>query len=121
MATINIPTYCPVETHTSGVRTSTTRKTESSSSTSSVSSASVSAPASSKSSSAIAEFLEYQKMTPEEKLRDAILKKLDMTEEELAALPPEERAKVEEKIKEMMKQEIENNMAQKGVLVDLSA
>lgn len=76
---------------------------------------------SSKANNAISAFLEYQKMTPEEKLRDAILKKLDLTEEELAALPPEARAKVEDKIKTMMKEEIENNLAEKGVLVDLSA
>ncbi len=121
MATVNIPTYCPVGMPSTGVRTSTTTKTEATSPAVSSSTSSSTASTASKSSNAIAEFLEYQKMSPEEKLRDAILKKLDMTEEELAALPPEERAKVEEQIKEMMKQEIENNMAQKGVLVDLSA
>ncbi len=70
---------------------------------------------------AITQFLEYQKMTPEEKLRDAILKKLGMTEEDIAALSPEERAKIEEKIKDMMKEEIENKMAEKGILIDLNS
>lgn len=70
---------------------------------------------------AITQFLEYQKMTPEEKMRDAILKKLGMTEEDIAALSPDERAQIEEKIKDMMKEEIENKMAEKGILIDLSS
>ncbi|OIN86980.1 MAG: hypothetical protein AUJ12_03565 [Alphaproteobacteria bacterium CG1_02_46_17] len=70
---------------------------------------------------AITQFLEYQKMTPEEKMRDAILKKLGMTEEDIAALSPDERAKIEEKIKDMIKEEIENKMAEKGILIDLSS
>ncbi|MDY0028489.1 MAG: hypothetical protein RBR86_00955 [Pseudobdellovibrionaceae bacterium] len=113
MSTINTQSYFPAGTSAGTSSASTTNKTTSTSASSSI--------ASGHSNSAIAEFLEYQKMTPEEKLRDAILKKLDLTEEDLAALSPEERAKVEEKIKEMIKQEIENNMAKKGVLVDMTA
>lgn len=68
----------------------------------------------------ISAFLDYQKMTPEQKLRDAILKKLGMTEEQLKDMPAEERAKVEEKIKEAMEDIIKHGMAEKGMLVDMA-
>ncbi len=46
------------------------------------------------------EFLKFAKMTPAEKIRARILGDKDLTEEALAALPPEERAAIEDKIKE---------------------
>lgn len=110
MTTIN--PYTPYSTAASG---GTTPKNSSKNANSSMSNGAA------QTGDAISQFLEYQKMTPEEKMRDAILKKLDMTEEGLAALPPEERAKVEEEIKQLIKEEIENRLAAKGTFINISA
>ena len=53
-----------------------------------------------------AEFLEYMEQTPEERYYEAILREKGLTQEELDALPPEERAKVLDEIQ----QEIEKRM-----------
>jgi hypothetical protein len=68
------------------------------------------------------EFLDYAKMTPAQKMHAAMLGKLGITEEQLKAMSPEERKKVEDKIKEMIKQQVENDpKVKKGSLVDVSA
>lgn len=43
------------------------------------------------------EFLEDMKGSPEERLRDRLLKALDVTEEDLEAMPLDERLAIEEK------------------------
>lgn len=53
-----------------------------------------------KSAELTAEFLKFADMTPAEKIRARMLGEMDLTEEKLASLPPEERAAIEEKIKE---------------------
>lgn len=55
------------------------------------------------------EFMKYQRMTPAEKMRAAMLSKLGLTEEQVKAMSPEDRKKVEEKIRDMIKQEVENS------------
>lgn len=62
------------------------------------------APAEELGSSAADEFLDYMKKTPEERLRDKILKALGITAEELEAMPMEERLAVEEKIADIIKE-----------------
>jgi hypothetical protein len=57
-------------------------------------------------SDAVDEFLDYMKKTPEERLRDKILKALGVTEEDLEAMPPNERMAIEEKIREIIKETI---------------
>jgi hypothetical protein len=52
------------------------------------------------SNSAIAEFLEFMKMSPAERMRAQILKEENLTEEEYAALPPEKKAAIDQKIRE---------------------
>jgi len=69
----------------------------------------------------ISEFLAYQKMTPQEKVRDALLKKHGLTEDTLAQLPADERAKIEEEIRQDILKEFKGKMAEKGILVDMSA
>jgi hypothetical protein len=56
--------------------------------------------------SATDEFMAYMEKTPEERLRDDILKSLGLTEEDLENLPPEQRQAIEDKIKEMIKEKI---------------
>jgi hypothetical protein len=49
-------------------------------------------------------FLDYMKQTPEERIRDKILKALGITEEDLEAMTPDERLGLEEKIREIIKE-----------------
>ena len=75
-------------------------------------------------SSAREDFLKYAAMTPAEKMRASMLAKLGVTEEELKAMSPEERAKVEQKLKDMIKQEVENNpdgKSKTGQIADILA
>ena len=56
-----------------------------------------------KSAELTAEFLTFGDMTPGEQIRARMLGEMDLNEEKLAALPPEERAAIEEQIKEAVK------------------
>jgi hypothetical protein len=53
-------------------------------------------------SGAAEEFQKYMQMTPAEKVRHGVLSELGMTEEQLAAMPPEQREAAEKKIAEMI-------------------
>lgn len=66
------------------------------------------------------EFLEYMDKTPEELMREEILKALGYTEEDLRNMDPEELAKVELKVKELIKIKIEQAMREDGVPVQTS-
>ena len=81
---------------------------------------SFSAPA--KPSAAVQAFLDYQKKTPAEKMRDEILGAMGLTEDQVRAMAPKERAKVEEKIKALIKEKVEEATEKKtGQLVDVKA
>jgi hypothetical protein len=70
------------------------------------------------------EFLDYAKMTPAQKMRASMLSKLNVTEEQLKAMDSKERQKIEDRIKEMIKAEIEGpdgDRKPKGMLVDVKA
>lgn len=67
------------------------------------------------------QFKDFMDKTPEELMREAVLKDLGITEEELAALGPEERAKMEEKIRERFEEKIEESLREKGIDIDISA
>jgi hypothetical protein len=68
------------------------------------------------------EFMDYAKMTPAQKMRASMLGKLNVTEEQLKAMSPEERKKVEDKIKDLIKQQVENDPKMKtGSILDVSA
>lgn len=49
------------------------------------------------------EFLTYMKKTPLQRMREAILKEMGLTEDELKAMPPEQRAAAEAAIAERIK------------------
>ncbi|TAH68118.1 MAG: hypothetical protein EWM45_05425 [Rhodopseudomonas palustris] len=59
-------------------------------------------------------FLAFAKKTPAEKMRDALLSQLGLTEEKLKAMPFEERQKVEKKITEMVKEAAEKQATKTG-------
>lgn len=68
------------------------------------------------------EFLGYARMTPAQKMRAAILSGMKITEDELAAMSLEDRQKIEDQIKEIIKDKIKNgDENRKGALVDLKA
>lgn len=70
------------------------------------------------------EFLEYQNMTPAQKMRAAMLAKLGVTEEQLKAMSPEDRQKVEQQMKDMIKEQVmgdEKNKEKTGSIVDFKA
>lgn len=58
----------------------------------------------------VEEFRDYMSKTPEERWYEALLAQKGLTEESLAALPPEERMKIVEEIKE----EIEKRIADRA-------
>ncbi len=60
-------------------------------------------------SDAATQFLEWMEMTPEERYYVLLLAQEGLTPEELAALPPEERKKIEDKIQDKMEKQSEEN------------
>ncbi len=64
-------------------------------------------------SDAAKEFLDFMDKTPEERMRAQILGSMGLTEEELAALPPEERRKIEAKIQETIEARIQKDTEEK--------
>ena len=68
------------------------------------------------------EFMDYAKLTPAQKMRAAMLAKMGVTEEQLKAMSPEERQKIEDQIKKQIKEQVQNdpNM-KKGSLLDVKA
>ncbi len=65
-------------------------------------------------SGAVKDFLDYMKKTPEERLRDKILKAMGMTEEDLASMTPDERLAIENKIRDVIKETIVKAEGQGG-------
>jgi hypothetical protein len=77
-------------------------------------------PAKTKADTTVADFLAFQHMTPAEKMRAMILGSMGLTEDQLKAMDPKERAKVEEKIKALIRQQVEQSVEKKtGLAVDL--
>lgn len=54
----------------------------------------------------LAEFREYMSKTPEQRMRDAILKEMGLSEEQLNALPAEEREAIEAAITAKIKERL---------------
>ncbi len=71
-------------------------------------------------SSIIDQFLAYQHLSPQQKIRQAILEKLGLTEDDLKAMSPEARNKIEDEIKQDIEKQVKGNLAQKGILVDMT-
>lgn len=71
---------------------------------------------------ATVEFLKFAKMSPAERIRAAYLKEHGLTEDDLTKLPKEEREKIEEAIKQLIKKKLGlDERAGAGQLVDLVA
>ena len=66
------------------------------------------------------QFLAYAKMSPMERMRASILKDMNLTEDDVKSMSAADQKKLEEKIKELIKQEIEKDLAKKGQLIDIA-
>jgi TPP-dependent pyruvate/acetoin dehydrogenase alpha subunit len=70
-------------------------------------------------------FLDYAKKSPAEKIRDALLQSIGVTEDELKSMTPEQRKEVEQKIadkiKEAMQKQTDKGESTKGFFADISA
>lgn len=71
-------------------------------------------------SSVEADFLKYAKMTPFDRMRAGILKSMNLTEDDLAKMSPDQRKAVEEKIRDAIEKQLEKQGQKAGSLVDLS-
>lgn len=71
-----------------------------------------------KAKSSAEQFLDFMNKTPEELMRETILKELGYTEEQLAGMEPKERALAEAKIREAIEIKIEEAMREDGVDID---
>ena len=73
-------------------------------------------------SAPVEEFLHYARMSPAERIRDAVLKELGLTEDDLKNMDATARAKAEEAIRNKIKEKIsQSTEAQTGVIIDLAA
>ncbi|GKQ53127.1 hypothetical protein [Bradyrhizobium sp. Ce-3] len=66
-------------------------------------------------------FLKYAQMSPMDRMRANILKGMGLSEEDLKTMTPDQRAKVEQKIKELIEQSFQKNAGKVGQAVDISA
>jgi ABC-type lipoprotein release transport system permease subunit len=79
-------------------------------------------PAKSTGDKAVDDFMAFANMTPAEKMRAVILGNMGLTEAQLRAMDPKERAKIEAKIKKLIEQQIEQSVEKKtGVIIDIKA
>jgi|SRR5882757_883714 len=67
-------------------------------------------------------FLEYAKMTPAERMHAQMLAQLGLTEDQFKAMSPADQQKIEDKIREMIKQQVANSTDKRtGMITDKSA
>jgi len=67
-----------------------------------------------KDGSATAEFKDYMSKTPEQRLRDSILKEMGLTQEEVDQMPPEKQKAIGEEIAQRMQDKAEIAKAEKA-------
>jgi hypothetical protein len=67
------------------------------------------------------QFMDYAKMSPMERMRAQILKSMGLTEDDLKKMSPEQQKAVEQKIEQIIKQELQKNAGTTGQLVNVSA
>ncbi|MGO4714357.1 hypothetical protein [Bradyrhizobium sp. 2TAF24] len=66
-------------------------------------------------------FLDYAKMTPAQRMRASMLSKLGITEEQFKAMDAASRHKIEDKIRDMIKQQAgKTNETPTGLITDKS-
>src|SRR5689334_19356267 len=63
------------------------------------------------------EFLKYAKMDPMTRMRASILKSMNLSEDDLAKMSPAQRSAVEQKIAQLIQQQLQKNSAKQGASV----
>jgi hypothetical protein len=67
-------------------------------------------------------FLEYANMTPAQRLQAEMLGQLGITEDQFKAMTPAEQQKVMDKVREMIKQQMQGSSDKRtGMITDISA
>ncbi len=66
-------------------------------------------------------FLKFAQMSPMDRMRANILKSMGLSEQDLKNMTPDQRAAVEQKIKELIEQSFQKNAGKAGQAVDISA
>jgi hypothetical protein len=67
-------------------------------------------------------FLDYANMTPAERLQADMLNQLGITQDQFKAMSPAEQQKIMDKIREMIKQQVQNGSDKRtGLITDISA
>ena len=67
-------------------------------------------------------FLDYANMTPAERLQAQMLNQLGISEDQFKAMSPADQQKVLDKIREMLKQQLQNSSDKRtGMITDISA
>jgi hypothetical protein len=69
----------------------------------------------------VQQFLNLANMNPWDRMRANILKSMGISEQDLAKMSPQERQAVEDKIRQMIEQQLKKNADKKGQVVDMSA
>jgi len=73
--------------------------------------------------SAVTDFLDYAKETPAQRMRDAILKSMGLSEDDLKTMSPEKRKAVEETIRQKIRDAAEEaaKKGRTGLVADVTA
>ena len=75
----------------------------------------------SKGDDVVQQFMDYAKMSPMERLRASILKSLGLTEDDLKKMTPAQQKAVEQKIEQLIKEDMQKNAGKTGQVVNVSA
>ena len=123
---MQIPSFTPYFGPSLAQATSTTSSASGASSTAATNSSSPTATSvtnglDTSSDDVVKQFMDYAKMSPMERMRAQILKSMGLTEDDLKKMSPEQQKAVEQKIEQIIKQQLEKNAGQTGQVVDVSA
>jgi hypothetical protein len=75
----------------------------------------------SKGSDVVQQFLDYANMDPIQRMRAGILKSMGLTEDDLKNMSPEQQKAVEQKIEQLIQEQLKKNAGKTGQVVDVSA
>lgn len=78
-------------------------------------------PSKSSGSSALDEFKDYMSKTPEQRLRDSILKEMGLTEDDIKAMPPEKQLAIGKEIAERLQDKMKLAEAEKQTKQDANS
>jgi hypothetical protein len=69
----------------------------------------------------VQQFLAYANMTPAQRMQASMLSQLGLTEQQFQAMSPADQQKVEEKIQDMIKKQMDStNDKRSGMITDIS-